>query len=104
VVDAVPGSLPGVFSGLPVGSTPFTVQLLDAAGAPVPAIVAPDFSLLVTSSDSRVVRYEPIDAFSGTIVGVAPGIASVAFRLFADSNDSTELLHTLTVIVEAGGG
>lgn len=100
VVEVAPGALPGVLPGVAVGNTPVTVQLLDGAGEPIAALTPPEFSLLVNSSDSRVVRYEPIDAFSGTLVGVGPGIASVAFRLFADSNDSTQLLHTLTVIVE----
>lgn len=101
VVDIDAGTqLPGTIPPIAIGARPFRAEFLDETGAPVPAITTEAFSLLVNSSDTNVVTYTEGEGFAGELTGIAPGIASIAVRLRAQSNSSYTFVNARTVIVQ----
>jgi hypothetical protein len=101
VVDIAAGTqLPGAIPPIGVGPRPFRTEFLDAAGAPVPIITNEAFSLVVNSSDTNVVKYTEGEGFGGELTGIAPGIASIAVRLRAESNGTYTFVNARTVVVQ----
>lgn len=97
-------TLPSTLDGVPVGPVPVQIAFLDANGAPAPLVTAEAFTVTVTSSDANIVAFTPGGPFSGTLRGVAPGVASLSVRLRSAVNNALVFNHVITVIVGAAGG
>ncbi len=94
------GALPGRLDPIPVGPAQVRAEFLDENGRPASAITPGSFSFAVNSSDTQVVTFTPGSTFAGTLRGVTPGIASVAFRLRSMANSSITFQHVVTVFVQ----
>lgn len=99
LVDAVP-TLPDVLDSVPVGPVPVSVTFLAPDGSAAPLVTPENFSLVITSSDTNIVAWTPQGPFSGTLRGVAPGVASIAVRLRSEVNGALSFRHVMTVVVE----
>lgn len=102
IVVPAQDALPGTLDGVPVDAVPVRFEFLDAAGAPVPLVTEDRFTATVTSSDGNIVAWTQDGAFSGTLRGVSPGVATIAVRLLSAVNGARVFQHELTVIVGDG--
>jgi len=92
--------LPGSLPPFTVGTRAIRAEFLGPDGQPAPEITPDEFSLLINTSDTNVVTYESEAAFAGSLTAVAPGVASVAIRLRAETNASYTFVSVRTVIVQ----
>jgi hypothetical protein len=97
-IDAT-NTVPDVLMPVGTGEFPVEVLYLGEDDQPSPAVTTDVFYLAINSSDTNVVRWEAGDGFTGTLTGVAPGVASIAVRLRSIVNDDITLAKTLTVVV-----
>lgn len=97
---AAEDDLPGVLPAIGVGAHPVRIEFVSADGDPSSVIDTELFASAVNSSDTNIVSWTAGEGFAGTLMGVAPGVASIAVRLRSTRNAFVVYQRVLTVVVQ----